>query len=137
MTSPGGFRHIRPGPEANLLNHENRIRAMENSDWSGDWVYVDDGSGNPLFNAISPPFLNSWTNVGPPFHLVSFKRFANWIHIRGAFTGGADGTIVFTLPLGWLPGATEVLALSTGDGSGLSTVSIDVFGNVTYITQLI
>lgn len=136
MSSSAGFRHARPSPATNLLNHENRIRGYESQDRSGDWVYVDDGSGNPLIiPGLSPAFQNSWTNVGSPFHLVSFKRFENWIHIRGAFTGGAPNTVVFTLPEGWLPGATESLLIGLGDGSGMASVLVDTSGDVTYINQ--
>lgn len=134
--STAGFTHARPSVGTNLLNHEGRLRGAETNDRSGDWVYVDDGSGNPLFVPYSPAFQNSWTNVGSPYHLVSFKRFDNWIHLRGAFTGGADGTVIFTLPLGWLPGAVEPLLLSLTDGTGACTVRVDPSGDVTFVQNL-
>lgn len=122
-----------------LRNHAKRIAKIENSDGSWPWVCVDDGSSAPCIPPTTNPaytvFENGWTNVGSPEAPVSFKRFLNWVHIRGAFTGGADNTVVFTLPPLYVPAFRQMLLLPLGDGSGSATVLVDIDGTVTYVTQ--
>lgn len=119
-----------------LRNHEDRIAKLENSDGSWPWIYVGTYPTDPFTTPDSPAFQNGWVNVGPPYHLVAFKRFLNWVKIRGAFTGGADGSIVFTLPDLYRP--TMVVPPppgQLGDGSGIFNFIVDAAGNVTYITS--
>lgn len=110
-----------------LREHRQRISNLENSDGSGPWVFV--GGSDPL----SPPFLNGWGNTGAPQADVSFKRFLNWVHLRGGFIGGALNTIVFVLPEFFRPAALTPMLVPVGDASGFSTVTVDVDGSVTFI----
>lgn len=122
---PGDLRGLR-----------DRVTVIENSDGSWPWIYVGDYPADPFTTPDSPPFQNGWANVGPPYHLVAFKRFLNWVKIRGAFSGGDDGTIVFTLPALYVPSMVVPLPPGQlGDGSGIFNAIVDTDGNVTYITS--
>lgn len=118
-----------------LRNHSRRLLKIENSDGSWPWINVGTYPTDPGTTPDSPPFESPWTNVGSPEAPVSFKRFLNWVHIRGAFTGGDDGTVVFTLPPLYVPAFRQMLLLPLGDGSGSATVLVDIDGTVTYVTQ--
>lgn len=118
--------------ELALKQHNARLTALERSDGSGRWVAVNP-EGGPDTDPEGPEFQNGWANVGGQAP-VAFKRYDNWVHIRGAFSGGTDGTIVFTLPEEYWPIFPVIQTGAFADGSGTFTFSIDVSGNVTYIT---
>jgi len=120
--------------EMALLQHNRRITAIERSDGSNRWIYVNP-QGGPDTDPEGPEFQNGWTNVGSPDADLAFKRFLNWVHLRGAFTGGSDGTVVFTLPEAYRPMFRQQMLLPLGDGSGWASVLIDTTGDVTYVTQ--
>lgn len=114
--------------------HNQRLNAIERSDGSAHWINVANDSSDPLWTFESPPWQNGWGNVGGVEAPVSFKRFLNWVHIRGAFTGGVDGTVVFTLPPAYCPAFQQAAVGPLADGSGVYTYLIGVDGTVTYIT---
>lgn len=113
-------------------------KRLNSDDGSWPWVCVDDSSSNPCIPPTSNPaytaFENGWTNVDGQAP-VSFKRFLNWVHIRGAFTGGADNTVVFSLPELYRPSFPQAIVGSLSDGSGVWTCIIGTDGTVTYVTQ--
>jgi hypothetical protein len=78
----------------------------------------------------APTLLNSWTN------LASFNTAGYYIdqlgivHLRGVITGGTatSSTTLFTLPSGFRPTVTHVLAAPSNDAFG--EVRVDTSGNV-------
>lgn len=118
-----------------LKQHNARLTAVERSDGSSPWIYVGTYPGDANTTPESPPFENGWGNVFSGQAPVSFKRFSNWTHIRGAFTGGSDGTVVFTLPPEYAPLYPQAITGSLTDGSGVWTCIIGTDGSVTYVTQ--
>lgn len=117
-----------------LREHRERIAALELSDGSDGWIYVGTYPGDPGTTPESPPFENGWSNAGAPNAPVSFKMFLNWVHIRGAFTGGADGTVVFTLPAEYAPIYAQPSIGPLADGSGVWSYVVGTDGTVTYVT---
>lgn len=123
-----------PSVELALRDHQTRLLRIERSDGSNPWIYVANDDTDPLWTPDSPPWQNGWGNAGDGQAPVSFKRFLNWVHIRGAFTGGADNTIVFTLPTTYEPLFPVSSIGGLADGSGVFSYLIDTSGNVTYVT---
>lgn len=48
-------------------------------------------------------FQNSWTNFGVTFHNAEYRLDGDEVQLRGLVKGGADGSTIFTLPLGMRP----------------------------------
>jgi hypothetical protein len=90
------------------------------------------------WHIVAPVFQNSWANsggtlaamryklsVGPP-HVTDESNGSvidlsdHQIEIQGSVTGGADGTVVFTLPPAYAPDAD--LRLNASDDTGLFVV---------------
>lgn len=123
-----------------LRSYHQRLLNLENGDGSWGWICVDDGSGNPcipdpiLDSVEYCAFQNGWTNAGGDQAPVSFKRFLNWVHIRGGFTGGPDNSVVFTLPPAYAPLYPQAAIGPLGDLSGVYSLLIGVDGTVTYGT---
>jgi len=110
----------------------------QDSIWNDPWIYIgtlgvdnadDQLNGNqPPFNPslegtqaqgyptgvlipyLNIPFQNGWTNYGNGYSPVCFiVTIENHLEIHGAITGGADGSVVFTLPdLSTLNGGVDV-----------------------------
>lgn len=116
-----------------VKQHNARLIALERSDGSNRWVAVNP-EGGPDTDPEGPEFQNGWANVGAPQAPVEFKRFLNWVHIRGAFTGGADNTVVFTLPPAYAPLYPQAALGPLADGSGVYSLIIGTDGTVTYVT---
>lgn len=117
-----------------LREHRQRLRALELSDGSNRWIYVVTSTADFGYSEESPFFQNGWGNVDGQAP-VSFKRFLNWVHIRGAFTGGPDNSVVFTLPSVYAPLYPQAIAGALIDGSGTFTTIVGTDGTVTYVTQ--
>ena len=95
--------------------------------WNDPWIYIgtvgvdnadDQINGNPPpfnpslatsepisggetfeYGYLAIPFQNSWTNYGNGYSPLCFMvTVENNLEIHGAITGGADNTVVFTLP---------------------------------------
>lgn len=81
-----------------------------------------------------PSFSNSWTNVGGTYEPVSFRiGWNNRFQLRGAFTGGNNGTVVFTIPAGyWTPPYTIPYLLPTTDPATFAQIVISTDGTVLY-----
>lgn len=75
----------------------------------------------------APAFANSWhadTGSAISFYADPMRR----VHLTGTITGGAAGTVAFTLPAGYQPAITEYLAVPGG------SVTISPAGVVTLFT---
>lgn len=89
------------------------------------------GPGDPIG---PPPFQNSWNNLLDGEAPVSFCLTTNgWTYMRGCFTGGAEGTVVFTLPAAFAPAYRQSITGPLADGSGLFTAIVGTNGDVTFI----
>lgn len=141
---------IPPSIGGTLYQHARRLFNLEQSDGSGVWTYVCVDNTDPNYTPMSPLFENGWDNAGAPDAPVAFKRFYNWIHIRGGFTNAsitsgvvfrfqtsADGTTPASGELlsAYIPLFRQQLLVPLGDGSGSASVLVDVDGTVTYINQ--
>lgn len=78
---------------------------------------------------VEPAFQNSWTNLDA--RVCRFKKYPDGrVRLAGFVTGGAAGTVVFTLPVGYRPvegvNFDENFAVSTG-GANPSYGSVQVF----------
>lgn len=85
--------------------------------------------------ASEPPFQNSWTTPGGQAGLMFRKDPFGVVHIFGVATGGATGSVAFTLPVGYRPlvgSNTTVYDVLLDSGVAGGYVGIDKStGNVT------
>jgi hypothetical protein len=86
--------------------------------------------------AGEPAFQNAWVNFGGGLSTVGFYKDRSRVYLKGQAKSGANGTVIFTLPVGYrpsermdfpcgIPGATSTVAIMT-DGSVVPT---DTAGN--------
>lgn len=121
-----------------LGNHETRLRLSE---FSGErWIYFGtvgvDGIDD-LITPDSPPFQNGWTQAGGDTQAFSFVLRANgWLFTRGVPTGGADNTVVATLPVECRPKKTEPFTSRGRTPGSVVTWRIEPTGEVIYETQI-
>lgn len=75
-------------------------------------------------------FQNSWSNVGSPYADARYvlKKQIGVLYFYGAITGGAAGTVAFTLPLGYRP-LYRMQLLTVG-----GTVQVDPNGDFTVVS---
>jgi hypothetical protein len=65
----------------------------------GSWIYVGTFPGDANTTILSPPFQNSWGNMGGGWQVLRFRWLSDGtIEIEGVVTGGVVGTVIFTLP---------------------------------------
>ena len=86
-------------------------------------------SGKPV--TFAPTLLSGWVNYGDGFAPVKYwKGPDNLVHIGGLIKNGvtADNTIIFTLPIGYRPGAKEIFTVTQNNAIG--RIDIDHKGNV-------
>lgn len=89
---------------------------------------------------IAPTLLNSWANLGSGFETAGYlKDPFGFVHLKGVIAGGATGTVAFTLPAGYRPGATTLHASGTATGitanvqvATSGTVSVAFSGSSNY-----
>lgn len=104
---------------------------------TGD-VVLDPGTGKIKMlgtieneSIITPTFINGWTHfstISEPWQRGGYWKDKNGIvHLVGLIKGGttANGTILFTLPVGYRPAKQEVFIVTTING----TARIDVYPN--------
>ncbi len=90
------------------------------------WTLI---SGAPV--TFAPTLLSGWVNHGEGFAPVKYwKGPDNMVHIGGLIKNGvtADNTIIFTLPIGYRPGAKEIFTVTQNNAIG--RIDIDHKGNV-------
>ena len=86
---------------------------------------------------IAPTLLNGWVNLGGVTATSGYyKDEFGLVRLRGYIKSGitTQGTILFTLPLGYRPAATEGFMVYANDGASIGTISISSGGNVAFIT---
>lgn len=89
------------------------------------WVEVGSGGG-------APAFQNSWNNLSVATPARYRKTPSGLITLDGLIEGGANGTVVFTLPTGFRPTKQTLISAFGQDGGGdrASVISIATNGNV-------
>lgn len=113
--------------------------------WDGAWhsfadpgtlIYVGTYPGDTDTTPDSPPFQNGWHNVGGDFPLLKFAKGGDtYARMEGAIDGGVDGTVVFTLPVGYRPEQSLRFVAALSAGSDIMTVQIDPTGDVTIVAR--
>jgi hypothetical protein len=104
---------------------EDRQAALDRR--AADYLGGRDEAWHAVGAAGEPAFQNAWANVGGALQGARFKRVGNVVFVQGHVTGGAVGTIVFTLPAGYRPAAT----LHAGfNSNGAQAVSVAANGDV-------
>jgi hypothetical protein len=88
------------------------------------WVTVGDTD--------APPFENSWGDAAGGQPVQFALHTGGWLHIRGDFAGGADGTTVFTLPARYRPEQDTPCLLATSTPGQVATVLVQSDGQVVY-----
>lgn len=106
---------------------------LERRGLAGPWIIVGTFPGDAGTTEDSPPFENSWANVGDPYQKLSFRLGPTDVFLRGKVTGGADGTVVFTLPLFYRPLKNERFTGATDDPLIICTWEIATNGEVTMV----
>lgn len=83
-------------------------------------------------NWIAPTLVNSWINYGAPYDVAGYRKDSfGFVHLKGLIKSGTAtaGTVLFTLPAGYRPGATGLFdAQSNGS---LGRVDVNSSGQVT------
>lgn len=76
-----------------------------------------------------PAFQNSWVNYSAGYQTAAFyKDKSGRVHLRGLVKSGTDGTVIFTLPVGYRP---EAISLHTTlSNNAVARVDITSTGNV-------
>jgi len=70
--------------------------------------------------AGEPAFVNSWSSFGGVYSPVGFRKSPDGkVMLRGTAQGGASGTTMFTLPVGYRPpGGSYIPVLGDGGAAG-------------------
>ncbi len=62
---------------------------------------------------IAPTLLNAWANNGGGFLAAGYYKNAGEVALQGRVNSGSNGTIAFTLPVGYRIAGTAYLATSS------------------------
>jgi hypothetical protein len=75
--------------------------------------------------AGEPVFANSWVNFGGANATLAFRKDPlGKVKLRGTIKGGANGTAVFALPVGYRPPADVTFAVETMSGTNTAYGSV-------------
>lgn len=90
---------------------------------------------------VAPTLLNSWVNFGAGFNNAGYRKEGTIVRLRGVVKTGTPGatSVVFTLPVGFRPPATELLVVISNDAIGRCDVQsggsvIATVGSTTYFS---
>ena len=92
------------------------FRAYGSTEAVNGWTLI---SGAPV--TYAPTLLNSWVNYGDGFAAAEYwKDSDDVVHVTGLIKDGgvADGTIIFSLPVGFRPGLKELFSVHPSSGAG-------------------
>lgn len=89
-------------------------------------------------------FEHSWVNLGGGFEEAAYLKDAlGFVHLKGVVKGGLTETVIFTLPVGFRPGAAGLytaahgeVAVFTGGGVQANITSVGAPVNLSGITFL-
>lgn len=85
------------------------VKAYVDANALSDTGWIEVGSGG-----AAPNFTNSWANGGGDYANVRFRKVGGIVFVDGYATTGANGTSVFTLPVGFRPSSSMIVAISSG-----------------------
>jgi hypothetical protein len=84
----------------------------------------------PVLTRVTPTFQNSWISVGSPYQDAWYQKVGNRVFLGGVVSGGADNSVVFTLPSGFHPAAgTLFAAAGITSGGPIVGCRVDVGSN--------
>lgn len=79
----------------------------------------------------APGFQNAWGNAPGQQPAGFWKDPHGHVHVRGSITGGAAGSVAFTLPAGFRPAAQEVFSVTANTGV-IAFAAISAAGTVLF-----
>ena len=79
-----------------------------------------------------PAFQNSWANYASGYQPLQFYRDVDRVYIEGLIKSGTVGTVIFTLPSGYLPPLRHVFV--TMDNGAAGRVDVLANGDVQHIS---
>jgi hypothetical protein len=93
------------------------------------WISIDgtDYTGQPNL------FTNSWNNYGGSFRGAQYRKVGDVVQLRGLIKSGTLGAAAFTLPVGYRPGAAELLGQAgstTGSNNAFARVDVNSAGGI-------
>ncbi len=121
LSLPGGLELLK-GPASQQIEHIAFGRAIT--------PYVaETGPSYPAWQTVAA-FTNSWVSVGSPYAPAGYCIDATGVvRFCGLISTGAIGSAAFTLPAGYRPAYTRLIA--TGSSSNFGMVAVDPAGVVT------
>jgi hypothetical protein len=94
---------------ANATNATNAVNAQTAQTLTAAEAFRNIGT------AGNPGFQGGWTNYGGGRATAGFfKDQQNIVYLKGSITGGASGTVAFTLPAEYRPASTLLLSVTSG-----------------------
>lgn len=79
----------------------------------------------------TPTLLNSWTNHSASYASAQYmKDSLGFVHIKGLVKGGANGSIIFTLPAGYRPLESQYIGPQSTGGTGYADLVLESTGNL-------
>ncbi len=127
----------RSNPVGVLDDHERRMRSLERAQ-PGRWIYVGDYPTDLDTTPDSPPFENGWMNAAgtDPLRRLRFRRTREAdIQIAGVVIGGAEGTVVTTLPVNYRITESEPAPGTNLEGEPIEW-SLEPDGSLVYVGTL-
>jgi hypothetical protein len=89
------------------------------------WIMVGDPN-----DEISPAWQNDWFHVNPSKPVSFFLDPNGVVRFRGEAEGGVDGTVAFTLPVGYRPEIVMSFLGAASTGDGISRLQVEPNGDV-------
>lgn len=130
-----GGKLSQPGTDAAIGKLADQTSALLRAS-HGHLVYVGTYPGDPNTSPDSPPFQNSWANIGGDYPPLAFCINADgFVQLEGTCDGGTDGSVVFTLPEGYRPDQSQRFVGALSSGSDFMTVQVDPTGDVTVVAR--
>lgn len=128
------MRPLKPGtPLLQIGQDRQRLRNLERRS-AGPWVYVGTYPTDADTRPESPAYQNGWGPEGGGAQRPRFRwLLGGGIEIQGCFTGGAYGTVAFTLPTGYAPDDQTLFLAGTDAASNVIIFQIDPSGDVTIL----
>jgi hypothetical protein len=60
-----------------------------------------------------PAYAGTWSNLGGAFQVAQYRKVGDEVQMRGVAQGGAAGSTIFTLPVGFRPIQNMIFATSS------------------------
>jgi hypothetical protein len=124
-------------PFKRILSFNDSTRNWEKLKSYVDGLDVTDASFDSRLDTLeaiesvtAPTFATGWSNFGAPYSNAGYYKDRQRVYLRGGVKNNGTGAgLIFTLPVGYRPPATNNYVVSIFGGNGLVTVASD--GTVT------